>query len=377
MSTIRVQAEKLDRLVDLVGELVTAQARISRIAEHPENHSGLADVAEELESLTTRLRDETMGIRMVPIGSVVGSFKRLVRDLGKDLGKDIEFRCTGEETELDKGVIDRLKDPLVHIIRNSVDHGIEAPDEREAKGKPRQGLVHLDAMHAGAHVVVRIVDDGKGLDAQAIRKKGIEKGLIGVDQELSEAELFQLIFAPGFSTAAKISEVSGRGVGMDVVRQNIEALRGSVQLKSSIDKGTTITLKLPLTLAIIDGLMVRLDQDNFIIPLSSVEECVDLNADEIERIRGRNILNLRSVAVPFVRLREKLGRHSHVPKREQVVITNVEGRQLGVVVDEVIGSHQTVLKNLGQAMRKAKFVSGATILGDGSVALILDLQNLQ
>lgn len=377
MSSIRVQADKLDRLVDLVGELVTAQARISRLAEQVTGHTALSDVAEELESLTTRLRDETMGIRMVPIGSIVGSFKRLVRDLAKDLGKQVEFHSSGEETELDKGVIERLKDPLVHIIRNSVDHGVEMPDARIAAGKNALGHIHLEAMHAGAHVVIRISDDGKGLDADAIRKKAIEKGLLTADQEVDADTLYQMIFAPGFSTAAKVSEVSGRGVGMDVVRQNIEALRGSIQLESRPGKGMTLQLKLPLTLAIIDGLMVKLDDDNYIIPLSSVEECVDLDHEQMERIRGRNILNLRGEAVPFVRLRERLNRRKSALEREQVVITSVEGRRLGVVVDEVVGSHQTVLKNLGVIMKNAKDVSGATILGDGSVALILDLQSLQ
>lgn len=377
MATIRVNADKLDRLVDLVGELVTAQARISRISEHLPQALDLADVAEELESLTTRLRDETMGIRMVPIGSVISTFKRLVRDLSKDLKKEIEFVTVGEETELDKGVIERLKDPLVHIIRNSIDHGIESPEDRVSMGKLAQGTIHLEAMHSGAHVLIRIQDDGKGLNVDGIRKKALEKGLITPEQVLSDGEIHQLIFAPGFSTAEKVTELSGRGVGMDVVRQNIEALRGSVSIDSVVGKGTTITLKLPLTLAIIDGLMVTLDSDSFIIPLASVEECVDLDHEATDRIKGRNILNLRGAAVPFVRLRERLKRTTESPKKEQVVITNLEGKRMGVVVDAVVGSHQTVLKNLGPAMRNAHDVSGATILGDGSVALILDLQTIQ
>jgi len=377
MASIRVNADKLDRLVDLVGELVTAQARISRIAESIRTNQELSDVAEELESLTTRLRDETMGIRMVPIGSVVSTFRRLIRDLAKDLKKDIEFTCIGEETELDKGVIERLKDPLVHIVRNSTDHGIELPEIRAAAGKPAQGNIRLEAMHSGAHVLIKITDDGKGLDIEAIHRKAIDKGLVSPDQNISENELFQLIFAPGFSTAEKVTELSGRGVGMDVVRQNIEALRGSISIASEKGKGTTITLKLPLTLAIIDGLMVTMDQDSYIIPLASVEECVDLDHQEMDKIKGRNILNLRGVAVPFVRLRERLHRTTKTPEREQVVITNLEGKRMGVVVDAVVGSHQTVLKNLGPAMRQARDVSGATILGDGSVALILDLQSIQ
>jgi two-component system chemotaxis sensor kinase CheA len=313
---------------------------------------------------------------MVPIGSVISTFRRLVRDLSKDLKKDIEFVCVGEETEMDKGVIERLKDPLIHIIRNSADHGAELPEIREAQGKPRQAIIKLEAMHSGAHVLIRISDDGKGLNTEAIRKKAIEKGVITQDQVLSENELNQLIFAPGFSTAERVTELSGRGVGMDVVRQNIEALRGSVSIETTQGKGTSITLKLPLTLAIIDGLMVTLDKDSFIIPLAMVEECVDLDHEATNRIKGRNILNLRGAAVPFVRLRERLSRFTDAPEREQVVITNIEGKKMGVVVDAVVGSHQTVLKNLGPAMRNAHDVSGATILGDGSVALILDLQTI-
>jgi len=377
VSTIRVNAEKLDRLVDLVGELVTAQARISRIASLVGASPDLADVAEELESLTSCLRDETMSIRMVPIGSILGSFRRLVRDLGRELGKDIDFICHGEETEMDKVMVERLKDPLTHILRNSIDHGIEQQDVRTANGKPYAGTIKLEAMYVGAHVAIRVSDDGKGLDIDAIRLKAIEKGLIDINDKLENEDIYQLIFKPGFSTSKVVTEVSGRGVGMDVVRQNIEALRGSVGIHSEKGIGTTITLKMPLTLAIIDGLMVNLDNDSFIMPLAIVEECVDLDHAETERIKGRNILNLRGVAVPFVRLRERLKRQSEAPLREQVVITNVEGKRMGIVVDSVVGSHQTVLKNLGPLMRKTKDVSGATILGDGSVALILDLQDIQ
>lgn len=377
MATLRVNAVKLDRLVDLVGELVTAQARISRIATQPDAPRELTNVAEELESLTSGLRDETMSIRMVPIGSILGGFRRLVRDLSRELGKDVEFVCAGEETELDKAVIERLKDPLVHILRNSIDHAIEMPAERVAAGKSHMGTIRVEALHAGAHVVIRVCDDGRGINTDAVRRKAIERGLLAADAVRTDAEIHQLIFAPGFSTAEKVTEVSGRGVGMDVVRQNIEALRGSVTLESFSGLGTTITLKLPLTLAIIDGLLVTLDCDHFILPLTTVEECLDLNHADLEKIRGRNIINLRGDAVPFVRLREKLERKSNPPQREQVVITNLEGKRTGVVVDSVIGSYQTVLKSLGPVMRKVKVVSGATILGDGSVALILDLQGIQ
>lgn len=376
-NTLRVSATKLDRLVDLVGELVTAQARISRIAAAPDAPKELSAVAEELENLTSGLRDEAMGLRMVPIGSILGSFRRLSRDLSRELGKDLQFTTLGEDTEMDKAVVERLKDPLIHILRNSIDHGIEKPLDRIAAGKSSVGSIHLEAMHVGAHVHIRITDDGKGIDLEAIRRKAIEKGILAPDTLRTADELHKLIFAPGFSTAERVTEVSGRGVGMDVVHQNIEALRGSIAIDSQPGKGTRITIKLPLTLAIIDGLMVTLDDDHFIMPLTTVEECLNLDHEELDKIKGRNIINLRGCAVPFVRLRDRLERKTQPPAREQVVIANLDGHRFGVVVDSVIGSYQTVLKSLGPVMRKAKSISGATIMGDGSVALILDLQGIQ
>jgi len=374
-SSIRVNAEKLDRLVDFVGELVTTQAHLTTLASMS-NNPELVSVAEELENLTSGLRDETMSIRMIPIGATFNSFRRLVRDLSGELGKEISLTTNGEETALDKTVIERLKDPLIHIVRNSIDHGIEDPEYRESKGKQREGTIHLSAIHSGANVLIRIEDDGAGLNQQIIRQKAIEKGLISEDDILSEKEINMMIFAPGFSTAAKVTEISGRGVGMDVVKKNIEALRGTIDIESKFGEGTTITLVLPLTLAIIDGLMVSIEGEYFILPLSDVEECVDLSKEEMDKVTGRNMLNLRGHAVPYIKLRESLEIGGVEPEQEQVVITNSDNKKIGLVVDEVIGGHQTVIKSLGPTMKQAKNISGATILGDGSLALILDVQKI-
>lgn len=374
-SSIRVPAERLDTLVNLVGELVTVQARLTQTVvpmEHPE----LLSISEEVERLTAELRDNTMSIRMLPIGTTFSKFKRLVRDLSNELKKDIVLLTEGAETELDKTVIERLNDPLVHLIRNSIDHGIEMPAVREAHGKPRQGTVHLSASHSGAHVLVRIVDDGAGLDAGAIKAKAVEKRLISGDVEMSEKEVFSLIFAPGFSTAGQVTSVSGRGVGMDVVKRSIDALRGTVEVNSQKGVGTTITLKLPLTLAIIDGLLVRVGDGHFVLPLSVVEECVELTRDDVARAHGRHMTYVRGEIVPYVRLRERFMIRGGAPEVEQIVITESPDGKVGFVVDKVIGEHQTVLKNMGKIYRSVEVISGATILGDGTVALILDVAQL-
>jgi two-component system chemotaxis sensor kinase CheA len=375
--SVRVPAEKLDRLVDLVGELVTVQARFSQAAADKQNRqTDFRSIAEEVERLTTELRDSTMSIRMLPIGTTFSRFKRLVRDLSAELGKEIELTTEGAETELDKTVIERLGDPLVHLIRNSIDHGIEPPGAREAAGKPRQGTIHLSAVHSGANVLIRIADNGAGIDPQVIRARGVEKGLIAADADLSEQELFALLFAPGFSTAKKITSVSGRGVGMDVVRKTIDALRGTIDISSSLGAGTTMTLKLPLTLAIIDGFLTRIGSEHFVFPLSLVEECVELSSMDRTAANGRNIANVRGQIVPYLRLREQFWIEDELPEIEQIVITRVNDRRVGFVVDNVIGGHQTVIKNLGKFYQNVPGVSGATILGDGTLALILDVPKL-
>ncbi len=372
-ASVRVGADKLDILVDLVGELVTVQARLSQKAGQHED-AELLDIAENVEHLTAELRDNTMGLRMIPMGTTFNRFKRLVRDLANELGKDVMLTTEGGETELDKLVIERLNDPLTHVIRNCIDHGIETASVREKAGKSPRGRVHLSAVHVGANVLIKIKDDGGGLDAAAIREKAVEKGLISPGAELPENEIFGLIFEPGFSTARKVSDVSGRGVGMDVVKRVIDSLRGSVEVESRKGEGTTIIFKLPLTLAIIDGLLVRVKDTNFVFPLANVEECLELHAEDIQG--SRHTIEVRGELVPFVRLRGLFEMRGERPRIEQIVVTEIEGNSTGFVVDEIVGKHQTVIKRLGKAYEKARCFSGATILADGRVALILDIQGL-
>jgi two-component system chemotaxis sensor kinase CheA len=375
MESIRVKSDRLDKLVNLVGEMVTVQARLSQFAGNRVDPDLMA-IAEEVERFTWDLRDQVLNIRMLPIGGTFTRFKRLVRDLGAELGKDVMLLTEGGETELDKTVIDQLNDPLVHLVRNSIDHGIESPELRGAAGKPRKGRIALSAKHSGANVVLTISDDGAGLDAERIRARAVEKGLVAAQAELSERDVYNLIFEPGFSTATEISSVSGRGVGMDVVRQAIDALRGSIEVRSENGQGTTFTVKLPLTLAIIDGLLIDVAAENYILPLSAVEECIELTREDSEQSHGRNLVKVRGDIVPYVRLRDEFGISGTCPEIEQIVIVNLDGVRIGFVVDHVVGEHQTVIKTLGRMYQDADGVSGATILGDGHVALILDLQQL-
>jgi len=372
IQSIRVPSHKLDKLVDLVGELVTGQARLSQLAVSQHDPS-LISVAEEIERLTAELRDNTMSVRMLNFGTTFNKFKRLVRDLARELGTEAELTTEGGETELDKTVIDQLNDPLVHILRNAVDHGIESAAERRAAGKPVKGRIHLSAGYSGAHVLIRIRDDGAGMDVAAIRAKAIEKGLVAADARLSDNEVFGLIFEPGFSTATAVTNVSGRGVGMDVVRRTIESMRGSVEVDSRKGLGSTITIKLPLTLAIIDGLLVKVGPERFIVPLSAVAECIELTRDDIARHHGRHITQVRGQIVPYIRLREQFGIGGELPAIEQVVIIEIDRMRIGFVVDAVIGQHQTVIKNLSRIYRNVQTISGATIMADGSVVLILDI----
>jgi len=379
-STIRVPAEKLDTLVDMVGELVTLRARfiqeISLEDKSEEDNSKLVSISEELDRLTEDLRDITMSIRMLPIGTTFSMFRRLVRDLSNELKKEIAMTTEGGDTELDKTVIERLNDPLVHIIRNCIDHGIESPKIREASGKPSQGTVCLSAEHSGADVLIRISDDGAGIDTEVIRTKAVGMGVIAPDAELSESEIFSQIFAPGFSTSEEVTDISGRGVGMDVVKRSIESLRGSIEIASKKGSGTTITLKLPLTLAIIDGFLVKIGEGYFVLPLSSVKECVKLSREDMTKARRRNMINLRGKIILFADLREVFEVEGESPDTERVVITQAKNRSVAFGVDSVIGQHQTVIKTLSKVYKDVKGISGATILGDGTVALILDVTQL-
>lgn len=374
-SSIRVSSKKLDKLVDLVGELVIAQARLNQKVGQLQDLEMLG-ITEEIERLSDELRDNTLGIRMLPIGSSFNRFRRLVRDLSAEMGKEIKLRTEGADTELDKTVIEQLTDPLVHIFRNSIDHGIEAPHEREAAGKPRQGTIHFQAMHSGGNVLISIQDDGKGLDPQAVREKALQRGLIKPQTELSEKELINLVFAPGFSTAKEVTDVSGRGVGMDVVWQNIESLRGSVDIKSQKGRGTTVTLKLPLTLAIIDGLEVRVKDDFFIIPIHAIEECVELRPTANKDKNQHSFIKFHGQIVPYIRLREWFGISNNHPVPEELVVVGSNGQRMGLAVDELVGQYQTVIKSLNRVYKDVQGVSGATIRGDGSLALILDPEQL-
>lgn len=375
IQSIKVPAEKLDKLVDLVGELVIVQARLSQAALSSSDPQ-FRSISEEVETLVWELRDNAMSIRMLPIGTTFAKFNRLVRDLSAELGKEIHLTTEGEETELDKTVIERLGDPLVHMIRNCIDHGIESPDARMESGKPRAGTIRLSASHAGAYVHITISDDGRGLDAGAIKAKAVAQGLMDEHGEYSEQEIFAMIFKPGFSTAREVTSVSGRGVGMDVVRRSIEDLSGQIDIQSVQGRGTTITLKIPLTLAIVEGLLVRSGSEYYILPLSIVKECVELPSIEERKGNGGDLINVRGQIVPYVRLRDYYGISDEAPEFEYVVIVEAESMMLGVTVDEVCGQHQTVIKNLGALYRDVRGVSGATILGDGTVALIIDVPSI-
>jgi two-component system chemotaxis sensor kinase CheA len=373
-SSIRVRSDKLDTLVNLIGELVTVQARLSQNAAGSSD-AQMVSIAEEVERLTWDLRDQVLNIRMLPIGTTFNSYRRLVRDLCGELGKQVTLVTEGAETELDKTVIDRLGDPLVHLIRNCVDHGIESPEDRIAAGKPAQGTVRLSADHSGANVLLRISDDGRGLDRDALRRRAVANGLLAADAEIADRELYNLIFLPGFSTAREVTSVSGRGVGMDVVKRSVDELRGNIEVSSLPGQGTQFTIRLPLTLAIIDGLLVDIAGESYVFPLAAVEECVELRRAETAA-NDRNLANVRGELVPYVRLRDFFTVPGQRRDIEQIVIASIGGNRVGFVVDHVIGEHQTVIKSLGRFYQGIKGLSGATILGNGSVALILDLPQI-
>lgn len=373
--TVRVPAERLDEMMDRVGELVIAQSRLKQLAA-ASSDIALRSVAEEIERLAAEMRDTMMVVRMMPIAQLFGRFRRLIHDLARDTGKAIELSTEGETTELDKTVIERLADPLIHLIRNAADHGLETPEQRAAAGKPEAGQVTLAARQSGAEVVITITDDGRGVDRARVRAKAEENGLIQPGQALSDNELLQLIFAPGFSTAAAITNLSGRGVGMDVVKRTIEGLRGSIELTSTPGQGSVVSLRIPLTLAIIDGLLVRVGTGRYVIPLASVEECVELSVDQDLRSTGRSLITLRDQLVPFLRLRRLFATGLAPDPHQKIVVVSVGQERVGLVVDQILGDHQTVIKALSGFHADVGTFSGATILGDGGVALILDIGDL-
>jgi two-component system chemotaxis sensor kinase CheA len=369
---IRVQADKLDQLIDLVGELVIAGAAGALTARRS-RQTAMVEAYSLISRLVEEIRNSALQLRMVQIGETFNRFHRVVRDGSRDLGKDIDLVISGGETELDKSVVEKIGDPLMHLVRNAMDHGIETADKRIAQGKPAKGSVHFNAFHDSGSIFIEVSDDGAGLNHTRILDKAVERGLVPAGSTLTDAEIGALIFEPGFSTAEQITNISGRGVGMDVVKRNIEALRGNVEVASRAGSGTTFRIRLPLTLAIIDGFLVGVGKSSYIVPLDYVVECMELDRSDTE---NRDYLNLRGEVLPFLRLREMFATTGAPGKRQNVVIVQSAGKKVGLVVDQLMGEFQTVIKPLSKLFQHLHGISGSTILGTGEVALILDLPAL-
>lgn len=369
-ANIRVASEQLDELMNLVSELVTTQARLSLFTTGTLS-AELSGISENIEKITRRLRDNAFTMSLVPLDSIRVRFQRLVSDLSKELNKSVDFVTEGMETKIDKSIIEKLTDPILHILRNCIDHGIETPDVRTQNGKTRQGTLSLRAFYSGSSVVIEISDDGAGLNRDRIRNKAISRGLIGVDTQLADKELTDLIFLPGFSTAANVTDVSGRGVGMDVVRRNIIDMRGEVEVSTTEGLGTCFTIRLPLTLSILDGLLVRIGTTDFILPLSSVVKCHEVSTSQLDN-SFNHWLTLDGARTPFIYLREVFGIADTKPYYSQLINVPYDGNTIGLAVDQIIGEYQAVLKPLGNFYASQDEFSGATILGDGSVALVMD-----
>jgi two-component system, chemotaxis family, sensor kinase CheA len=364
--SIRVDADKLDRLINLVGELIIAGASVDLIARRTRNVE-LQECNSTLSELVEQVRDNALQLRMVKIGATFSRLKRVVHDVARELGKDIELQISGEDTELDKTVVEKISDPLMHLVRNAMDHGISASDVRTACGKPAQGTVALNAYHDSGNIVIQVSDDGRGLNRDKILAKAVERGLIEAGRSLSDAEVYDLIFEPGFSTAEQVTNLSGRGVGMDVVKRNITALRGSVGIASQPGQGTTVTVRLPLTLAIINGFQVGVGDTVFVVPLDVIEECVRFSSENDEEYT-----NLRGQVLPLIRLRALFDVEGAVGPHQSIVVIKHAGKRTGLVVDALLGEFQTVIKPLSKIFSQVKCISGSSILGSGEVALILD-----
>ena len=380
-ASIRVDTAKIDRLINLVGELVITQSMLSDLGSRFEMKQlpVLLERVAQLERNTREIQERVMGIRMLPIGTAFSRFPRLVRDLSTKAGKKIHLVLSGEETELDKTVIESIGDPLTHLIRNSADHGLEPPEERLDNNKPELGTIKLNAFHEGGNICITVEDDGRGLNRDKIVAKAVKQGLIGENEKLSDDQIWPLIFRPGFSTAEKITDVSGRGVGMDVVKRNIEALGGTVSIKTAMGKGTTFTLKLPLTLAIIEGMTVRVGKETYIVPLLSILESIQPKAGTIKTVIGKGeLINVRGTYLPMIRLYEVFVLQPEYtnPMKSILLILETEGERVAVMVDEILGQQQVVIKSMEQNFRKVEGIAGATILGDGTVGFILDVRGL-
>ena len=376
--SVRVDIEKLDTLMNLMGELVINKVRLEQIGQ-THRMSDLMETLEQMDRVTGDLQNIVMKVRMVPVSAVFNRFPRMVRDVSKELGKDINLTIEGEETELDRTVIDEIGDPIMHLLRNSLDHGVESPDKREAKGKSRVGEVGLIARHEGNNVVIMITDDGAGIDADKIRRKAVEKGMISQDEadRLDDADAVRLIFLPGFSTAEQITDISGRGVGMDVVRSKIEALSGHVDVETHIDEGSVFKIKLPLTLAIIQAMLVQVQEEMYAIPLGSIDSTINIEPSDIQTVQNKEVIVLRGEIIPIIRMEEAL----QVPHKKDsdehfVVVVHAGEAKAGIVVDNLIGQQEIVIKTLGNLFAGLKLFGGATVLGDGRVALILDVATM-
>ncbi len=375
-ASIRVGIDKVDSVINLVGELVITQSMLSTTGSaYPMLQAGLA----QLERNTRELQEQVMRMRMLPVSFVFNRFPRLVHDISEKLGKKIELKMSGEQTELDKTVIEKVTDPLVHLIRNSLDHGIEMPEDRLAAGKPETGTVWLDAYHKGGNIIIEVRDDGKGIDKAVILEKAIERGLVDANTHLEDNQILDLIFQPGLSTAKEVSDLSGRGVGMDVVRRNMESLGGNVEIRSTMGEGSTLTVRLPLTLAILDGQTIEVGNENYIVPLISIIESTQIKPEMLNYVAGKGeTFMLRDEYIPVIRLHEifeSKPRHTDITKGLLVVV-EAEGKKTGLFVDDLLGQQQVVIKSLETNYKKVDGVSGATILGDGSIALILDVPGL-
>lgn len=374
ISSIRVSTDKIDQLMNLVSEMVTLQARLNLIASESGNPE-LLDVSEKYGSFSKQLRDNAFTISLIPFGVSMTRYKRMVHDLSEQLGKKVDFVTDGADTVLDKKIIELLSDPIMHILRNCVDHGVELPDERSKNGKTVNGKILMKIYHQSNNVIIKISDDGKGIDLEEIRSIGVRKNLLTPDQHYTDNEIFSLIFLPGFSSAKTVSNVSGRGVGLDVVKRNISEIRGTIEIQSEKGKGTTFTIKLPLTLSIIDGLQVRIDKRDIIIPLIQVDRIATLT-NEIQESLINQVMVIDGAHVPYFDLRKDFEIGGEIPERREIVIVSYENEKVALIVDYVVGENQTVLKPLGKHFKKQDFISGGTILGDGSVALVLDINKI-
>ncbi|GMT46021.1 MAG: chemotaxis protein CheA [bacterium] len=372
--TVRVPSAKLDELLDIISELVTTQARLLHYSHHHEDPE-LEDIAEAYEKLSRQLRENALGIRLIPIYTILIRFKRLVRDLSSQMNKEITLKTTGTETELDKSIIEKLYDPLMHVLRNSIDHGIETAEERIKTGKPVRGLIHIETSYIGACVQIKISDDGRGMDEEELKKAAVEKGFIKPGAEISRKELLQLIFQPGFTTSKKVSNVSGRGVGMNVVKKNIEDLRGSIELETEKDRGTTVKILLPLTLSIIDGLLIYVGNSRYIIPMNNIKQVYQVTRKELQSTFN-NVITKEKYQIPFVDLVKEFG-EKDIHQREMYLIVVIYGkREMGFVINAVAGKYQAVIKPLSHIVQKQGIFSGASVLGDGEIALVIDTNKM-